>query len=108
MRAVRAAGREWPSEIPLEDLREPGVQLSEWERDGWTYHAKGTCTHYVSSVSCSDLDRHCRHMAPSNPFITSMPHIIRLNKFELALRQHRHGTLLHARHHITQLARAIS
>ncbi|EPS96851.1 hypothetical protein FOMPIDRAFT_1129671 [Fomitopsis schrenkii] len=41
MRAVRAAGREWPSELPLEDLREPGVQLSEWERDGWTYHAKG-------------------------------------------------------------------
>lgn len=51
MRAVRAAGREWPSELPLEDLREPGVQLSEWERDGWTYHAKGKCTHNASSQS---------------------------------------------------------
>ncbi|TFY62697.1 hypothetical protein EVJ58_g3693 [Rhodofomes roseus] len=41
MKAVRAARREWPPEQPLEDRIESGVQLSEWEREGWTYHAKG-------------------------------------------------------------------
>lgn len=41
MRAVRDARREW---IPPElggNVRHPGVQLREWEKDGWTYHAKG-------------------------------------------------------------------
>jgi len=41
MKAVRAAGREWPSEQPVQDRTESGVQLSEWAREGWTYHAKG-------------------------------------------------------------------
>ncbi|KAH0827117.1 hypothetical protein J3R83DRAFT_4805 [Lanmaoa asiatica] len=35
MRAVRAAGR-------LSDQRDDAVTLSEWERHGWTYHAKGS------------------------------------------------------------------
>ena len=35
MRAVRAAGR-------LSDQRDNAVTLSEWERPGWTYHAKGS------------------------------------------------------------------
>jgi CDP-diacylglycerol---glycerol-3-phosphate 3-phosphatidyltransferase len=34
MRAVNAAGRCWSPDSG-------GVQLIEWERDGWTYHAKG-------------------------------------------------------------------
>ncbi|KAI8989810.1 hypothetical protein BD414DRAFT_485242 [Trametes punicea] len=38
MRAVRAAGREWP--YSSADAC-PGVQLNEWQRGGWTYHAKG-------------------------------------------------------------------
>ncbi|KAH9930781.1 uncharacterized protein B0H18DRAFT_1083838 [Fomitopsis serialis] len=41
MTAVRAAGRAWPSEQPVQDRIESGVQLSEWAREGWTYHAKG-------------------------------------------------------------------
>ncbi|EPQ57779.1 hypothetical protein GLOTRDRAFT_71652 [Gloeophyllum trabeum ATCC 11539] len=44
MRAVHAAGRDAPvaTAVPgsVEDAAK-GVQLSEWERDGWTYHAKG-------------------------------------------------------------------
>ncbi|KAI0093750.1 hypothetical protein BDY19DRAFT_982650 [Irpex rosettiformis] len=40
MRQVRQAGLEW-----LHDhetcLEGPAVQLNEWEREGWTYHAKG-------------------------------------------------------------------
>ena len=35
MRAVRAAGRTWGKSSS------EGVQLHEWERQGWTYHAKG-------------------------------------------------------------------
>jgi len=35
MRAVHAAGRTWSSES------RKGVQLNEWSKDGWTYHAKG-------------------------------------------------------------------
>jgi hypothetical protein len=38
MQAVRAAGREWIID-PSGDGR--GVELSEWEKDKWTYHAKG-------------------------------------------------------------------
>jgi len=40
MKAVRTAGREWPHDEPLEQ-HGPGIQLSEWEKNGWTYHAKG-------------------------------------------------------------------
>ncbi|THV01000.1 hypothetical protein K435DRAFT_776198 [Dendrothele bispora CBS 962.96] len=36
MKAVRAAGREWSA-----SGSEGGIQLSEWEKQGWTYHAKG-------------------------------------------------------------------
>lgn len=35
MRAVRAAGR-------VSDRHDNAVTLSEWERPGWTYHAKGS------------------------------------------------------------------
>ncbi|KAA1469243.1 CDP-diacylglycerol-glycerol-3-phosphate 3-phosphatidyltransferase [Dentipellis sp. KUC8613] len=35
MSAVRAAGRNWS------ETSNTGVELSEWHRDGWTYHAKG-------------------------------------------------------------------
>ncbi|KAI0362536.1 hypothetical protein OH77DRAFT_1388512 [Trametes cingulata] len=38
IKAVHAAGKEWPQ--GSSDVS-PGVQLNEWEREGWTYHAKG-------------------------------------------------------------------
>ncbi|KAI0665236.1 hypothetical protein C8Q70DRAFT_904383 [Cubamyces menziesii] len=38
MGAVRAAGREWPR--GSSDVYN-GIQLNEWQRHGWTYHAKG-------------------------------------------------------------------
>ncbi|TFK46642.1 hypothetical protein OE88DRAFT_1667261 [Heliocybe sulcata] len=42
MRAVRAAGRSEPGDAALHiGGSQQGVQLSEWERGGWTYHAKG-------------------------------------------------------------------
>jgi hypothetical protein len=39
MRAVRKAGRLW-GEIASGNFK--GVQLSEWKKSDWTYHAKGT------------------------------------------------------------------
>jgi len=37
MHAVRAAGQEWSQD----EKGGSGVQLKEWEKPGWTYHAKG-------------------------------------------------------------------
>jgi len=39
MRVVKKAGRLWNA--PADSAPGSGVQLSEWEKDGWTYHAKG-------------------------------------------------------------------
>jgi hypothetical protein len=65
MRQVRQAG--------LESLHDStvcpegaGVQLSEWEREGWTYHAKGSVstllltapfllTHALKASGCAQL-----------------------------------------------------
>ncbi|KAH8106954.1 hypothetical protein BXZ70DRAFT_997834 [Cristinia sonorae] len=41
MKAVRDARREWIPPQPGGGQRHPGVQLREWEKEGWTYHAKG-------------------------------------------------------------------
>jgi len=38
MGAVAKAGRLWNW---TNDGTGTGVQLSEWDKDGWTYHAKG-------------------------------------------------------------------
>ncbi|KAG1723708.1 hypothetical protein EDB19DRAFT_348034 [Suillus lakei] len=37
MSAIRAASRSSPSNLP----NDHNISLREWERDGWTYHAKG-------------------------------------------------------------------
>ena len=41
MRAVKSAGRLWDSKTAS------GVMLSEWERKGWTYHAKGWSSKFM-------------------------------------------------------------
>ncbi|KAI0958048.1 hypothetical protein AcW1_006238 [Taiwanofungus camphoratus] len=45
MKAVRAAGRD------AADNYSSGIQLSEWEKDGWTYHAKGIWLRPTPSAS---------------------------------------------------------
>lgn len=40
-RDATAKGRQW------EATTKKGVRLREWEREGWTYHAKGGCIHVV-------------------------------------------------------------
>ncbi|KAH9852718.1 hypothetical protein C2E23DRAFT_824988 [Lenzites betulinus] len=47
MTAVRTAGKEWPQGS---SEAFPAVQLKEWERQGWTYHAKGI---WVRPTPCS-------------------------------------------------------
>ncbi|KAI0797447.1 hypothetical protein C8Q75DRAFT_738076 [Abortiporus biennis] len=81
MRAVRAAGRggdphphhphiassttDLPSTSSEKEPGQlnPGVELSEWERDGWTYHAKGiwlrptpTSTPYLTLFGSTNLN----------------------------------------------------
>ncbi|EMD38152.1 hypothetical protein CERSUDRAFT_134754 [Gelatoporia subvermispora B] len=41
MKAVRAAGLEWSPTDRDAVPSETGIQLGEWEKEGWTYHAKG-------------------------------------------------------------------
>lgn len=45
MRAVRKAGRLW-REAASGNFK--GVQLSEWDKPGWTYHAKGMRCHVLT------------------------------------------------------------
>jgi hypothetical protein len=48
MRAVHAAERSW---IPSNGTGSgTGVQLSEWERDDWTYHAKGKLKNLKNAI----------------------------------------------------------
>lgn len=42
MAAVKKAGRLWKQGT--------GVELTEWKKDGWTYHAKGPHFHAHSSA----------------------------------------------------------
>lgn len=58
MKSVRKAGREWPTD-PANPHNVSGVQLREWEKDGWTYHAKGSyrylLTYHLSPSSMGYL-----------------------------------------------------
>ena len=49
MRAVRLAGKDWNNAADAPS----GVLLSEWQKDGWTYHAKGTLS--LSPKDSKDL-----------------------------------------------------
>lgn len=53
MTAVTKAGRLWNASC--NDGAGRGVQLSEWEKEGWTYHAKGRLPSSVLSYSKPDI-----------------------------------------------------
>ena len=57
MRAVRAAGRDTGSQNGSTDA----IGLSEWVREGWTYHAKGR--HHPRFRNVRTSHGPCRHMA---------------------------------------------
>lgn len=50
MKSVRQAGREWPDDTS-DTHNASGVELREWEKNGWTYHAKGSYRHLSTSSS---------------------------------------------------------
>jgi len=65
MRAVAKAGRLWKG--PENDGA--GVLLSEWEKPGWTYHAKG-----LSSVSSGGPDSYLKYIGVwLSPNLSSPP-----------------------------------
>lgn len=68
MNAVRAAGTEWPSNSS--DVA-PGVQLHEWQRGGWTYHAKGAPS--VSFPSAHTRSLFAPPLAPMLPLHAPSP-----------------------------------
>ena len=46
MDAVRQAGRDWDSSL-ADNRKGSGVDLNEWRKDGWTYHAKGRSKGFI-------------------------------------------------------------
>lgn len=46
MRAVQKAGRAYDKT----DKTKPGVDLREWEKYRWTYHAKGICSSPLRAI----------------------------------------------------------
>ena len=53
MKAVSKAGRIW-QDVPQPDGGH-GVKLNEWEKPGWTYHAKGALSFKTNNSLLVDL-----------------------------------------------------
>ena len=116
MHAVRTARKEW---TPGSSDVIPGVQLHEWEREGWTYHAKGATSVvivlrvfapsrtalrvFVCDPDMADINPQasgCVH-----PVVGTCPDFVWLDEPELAFRQSRHGAVLRACHNFSIVAR---
>jgi len=88
MHAVDAAGRGWSTD-------HSGVQLSEWERDEWTYHAKG-------DVNRSEQNRARTKYAPQKKRNLALPQLWRatralplwLDEPQFAFCESRHGIIV--------------
>jgi len=72
MGAVRRAGRQWASGH--------GVELSEWEKQGWTYHAKGiwvspthTSPPIVTLFGSTNLNSRSAHIDTELSFVMVVP-----------------------------------
>jgi len=63
-RDASRAGRTW------DEATSSGVRLREWEREGWTYHSKGTLTHLAFNVKLTTSGIWISPPGPSNPFFT--------------------------------------
>jgi hypothetical protein len=88
MKAVDAAGRNWSADSGK------GVQLNEWAREGWTYHAKGTFS--ISSRRTSiDLFLHFykRNMAIAYFGLRTHSNPLWLHKSKFKIFPSRHGAL---------------
>ena len=88
MRAVQKAGRQHDPK----DRTKPGVELREWEKYRWTYHAKGNLSIVNLIYACSFIDSGLwndmttssnRYMAKTYTNIQSIPYALWINKPEL-------------------------
>jgi hypothetical protein len=96
MRAVRSEGREW---IPGPGGDGRGVQLCEWEKDEWTYHAKGD--NGLPSFTCffrPMLNGIFRHLVIAVARRFARPYNVRLDKPQLSLCALGHGVIVHYGH----------
>ena len=67
----------------VQSARRSGVSLNEWEKDGWTYHAKGLS--YLNFLTFLPSHHATRHMDSTHPNITSGPNSLWFDQPELAL-----------------------
>ncbi len=74
MRQVRQAGLEWLHDDDTR-LDGPGVQLNEWEREGWTYHAKGTVSTFLF-IALFDSRPRPRYLDAPESKCRSLPYAI--------------------------------
>lgn len=72
MKAVRKAGKE----VSDVDKSKSGVELREWEKYRWTYHAKGTFSFdpYQPIFWAQWNIFRNRHLAPPHPIFSSSTH----------------------------------
>jgi hypothetical protein len=89
MAAVRSFQTQDPQSIP------GSVELREWNRHGWTYHAKGVVVAFSPlcwnqlSVSCI----HYRHLVFTESRVSTHPHTLWFHKPQLALCPPGHRTV---------------
>ena len=81
MKAVNGASRGWIADTSGDGR---GVQLSEWEKDDWTYHAKGEQT-FRRSQLFPDADRILRHLVITVARGFARPDNVRIDKPQFAL-----------------------
>lgn len=87
MRAVRKAGR-----LPSSELA--GITLEEWEKEGWTYHAKGEVV--ILQILQIVLNKLYRSMVEADEGLRSISYTLRIDKSELAISKPGYRAILHS------------
>jgi len=89
MTAVRASQPQNPRSVP------GSVELKEWNRQGWTYHAKGAPTAFPHELKLTVAwFINCRDLAFTKSRVSARPHPLWFNKPQLALGTPRHRIVL--------------
>lgn len=68
MKAVHAAGRNWSAD------NENGIQLNEWTKEGWTYHAKGICAFLDLKGSIEIIYAHSFNLSKAYGYLLPRSH----------------------------------
>lgn len=131
MRAVRASGRSWVSSsshlrsnldekkgatVSDDDVAQgdgKGVELTEWHKEGWTYHAKGASFCFLFLSMCTThhhgflhLVPWCyRHLAFTYAIIPTHPHTLWINKPQFSVGESRYGIVFPHAHFLARIER---